>query len=130
MTSAGRCDVFLRGVHEPFSEIEQREKTHPNLIVDESFMIVYKFPMFFFTRQGDIRLANAIEKGFKAAYDDGSFELFFSVHPKIKSVAEEANMNSRSCLEIPNPLLTEETKSVDDKYWGGLNFDGSSQKGC
>ena len=64
-------------------------------------------------------LAEALETGLKKAYADGSFMAHFNSHPAIKAIFDDASIAQRRRFDIPNPFLTEETKSIPAEYWQG-----------
>lgn len=115
--NARRIDYFSRGITEAFREVETRQKEFPNLVVERHILLVYPFDGFFFTNKKNPQLAKALEEGFRKAYADGSFKKFFYAHPAVKTMIEKANINGRTRINIPNPLLTPETQAIPDQYW-------------
>jgi hypothetical protein len=117
LNSGGRIAYFSRGLSEAFSEVDARKKTFSNLKVEDNILLVYPLAMFFFVNPNDKPLIAALNKGFKLAYADGSFEEFFYNHPIIKASLKNAHLNKRIKIKIENPFLTNETKNIDKKYW-------------
>ena len=117
LTAAGRVDGYGRGVHEAFAEVTARADEMPNLTVDDRVLIVYPFDSFFFVRNDDDALYDALLSGLLAAYEDGSFMAYFEGHPRIQQVFADANMDERVVFRLENPLLTEATASIDDRFW-------------
>jgi hypothetical protein len=115
MTGRERFDCFLRGVHEAPAEVAR----YPGLAVEQELMIVYPFTSFFFVNKGNERLAADLENGLKKAYADGSFMAYFRNHPAIKAIFAQARIAQRRRFDIPNPLLTEATRSIPAEYWEG-----------
>jgi hypothetical protein len=115
MTERERFDCFLRGVHEAPAEAAK----YPGLAVENELMIVYPFTSFFFVNKANTRLAEDLENGLKKAYADGSFMAYFKNHPAIKAIFEQARIEQRRRFNIPNPLLTEATRSIPAEYWQG-----------
>jgi len=113
MVERDRFDCFLRGVHEAPAEVAK----HEGLAVESDVLIVYPFTSFFFVNKGNTALAEDLENGLKKAYDDGSFMAYFKNHPAIKAIFEQAHIGQRRRFDIPNPLLTEETRAIPDQYW-------------
>ena len=116
IVNAGRADLFPRSVIEPFSEMAGRPQ-FANLLVDDQLMVVYKYPMFFFVSPKHPELAELLKKGFENAYADGSFVKFFENDPLVKKTFAEAKLKQRRIFNIDNPLLSDETRNMDDKYW-------------
>jgi hypothetical protein len=115
MVERERFDCFLRGAHEAPSEVAK----HPGLAVERDLLIVYPFTSFFFVNKSNAALAEALEAGLKKAYEDGSFMAHFNAHPAIKAIFEDAQIAHRRRFDIPNPFLTEATKSIPAEYWQG-----------
>jgi hypothetical protein len=115
MVERDRFDCFLRGVHEAPTEAAKQ----PGLAVERDLLIVYPFTSFFFVNKGDLSLAADLENGLKNAYEDGSFMAHFNNHPAIKAIFEQAHLGKRRRFDIPNQLLTDETRAIPDRYWQG-----------
>jgi hypothetical protein len=115
MVERDRFDCFLRGAHEAPGEVAK----HPGLAVESDLLIVYPFTSFFFVNRMDTALAEALETGLKKAYEDGSFMAHFNSHPAIKAIFEQAQIDKRRRFDIPNQLLTDETRAIPDQYWQG-----------
>lgn len=119
MVERERFDCFLRGVHEAPREVAEHQAEHPGIALESEVLLVYPFTSFFFVNREDTALAEALETGLEAAYDDGSFMALFNSHPAITSIFAEAQMDERRRFDIPNPLLTEATQNIPDRYWHG-----------
>ena len=119
MVDAGRIDCFPRGVNEAPGEVAQRSPESPGITVEKDVMLVYPFAMFFFVNRDDRDLAETLEKGLKAAYEDGSFMTYFEGHPSIRKIFSGARMEERRRFDIDNPLMTKETRAIPDRYWHG-----------
>ncbi len=115
MLDRGRFDCFLRGAHEAPTEAAK----HPGLAVENDLLIVYPFTSFFFVNKENGALAEDLENGLKKAYADGSFMAYFKNHPAIKAIFEQTHLEQRRRFDIPNPLLTDETRAIPPEYWQG-----------
>jgi len=115
--SGGRLDYFSRGITEAFKEVSSRRYTLPNLRVEENVLLVYPFALFFFISPDNTELAAILERGFRNAYADGSFNDYFYNHPEIKAALEKTRAEQRVRIDIPNPFLTPETTAIPDEYW-------------
>lgn len=101
MLSAQRFDYFPRGVNEAWDELAVRK--NPGLIVEETLLLRYPSPVYFFVTKNNISLAEKIEKGLLCAIEDGSFDrLFDAYHKKIIS---QANLKNRTTILLHNPLI-------------------------
>lgn len=112
-----RVDYFSRSIGEVLHEIRDNKIQYPNLAIEEKVLLVYPFALFFFTSNENKELAALLERGFKKAYEDGSFLEFFQNNAIIKQMFKEIDLETRSRIEIPNPLMTPETLAIPDKYW-------------
>ncbi|CAH0536270.1 hypothetical protein [Vibrio marisflavi] len=118
IVDAGRADLFPRAVIEPYSELAGRPQ-YKNLLVDDKLMLVYRFPMFLFVSPtaANKPVVDILNAGFEKAYQDGSFIEFFEKSPLVVKTFEQAKLKQRKVFNIPNPNLSEKTRSIPDKYW-------------
>jgi hypothetical protein len=116
MTAAGRFDCFLRGVTEAHAEVANRPEGS-ELAVESDLMIVYPYAAMFFVSPNHPEVATAIEQGLRTAYDDDSFMTYFNNHPTIREVFSNAQLDTRHRFELPNPNMSAETLSIDDRFW-------------
>lgn len=119
MAERRRFDCFLRGVHEAPGEVAVREGTYPEIVVETDLLLVYPFASFFFVRKDNAALAEALTTGLTRAYDDGAFMAHFNAHASVRTIMGQARIEARRRFDIPNPLLTEETRAIPDRYWYG-----------
>ncbi len=117
MISNNRTDYFSRGIGEAFREISVQKTEHPNLMVEQSILLKYPFAGYFFTNKNNLELANLLENSFEKTYKDGSFLEFFYNHWVVKDMLEKVDLDNRTFIEIPNPLLTKETKNLPEWVW-------------
>jgi len=112
-----RFDGFLRGAVEILGEHEQRHAAMPDLAIEDSLLLYYPLPMYFWfsrTAQGR-RLAARVRDGMQAMIDDGSYDRIFLAHHGHK--IEQLHLASRRILEIPNPFVGPETPLEDTRLW-------------
>jgi hypothetical protein len=119
MLEGGRFDYFPRAIHEPWSEIAQRREL--NLTVEENLLLIYPLAMYFFVSRDNMSLARDIERGFRLAIEDGSYDEMFFSHPMIKEALENANLKERTIYRLANPNLNPKTPIDDKSLW--LNID-------
>lgn len=122
MLKQGRFDYFPRGIHEPFKELSRAPGTDA-LAVETDLMIHYPAPGYIFVGRDNEDLADRLERGFRAALDDGSFDALFASHPTVQDAIRRADPASRRVFRLSNPLLGPETPLDDERLW--LRFDGS-----
>ncbi len=115
MLKERRFDFFPRGVHEPWRELA--DVKIPELVVETDLAIHYPAPGYIFTNKDNKKLADRLERGFRMALEDGSFDKLFYNHPDMKEVLGRANLKNRRIFELKNPLLPEETPLDDKRLW-------------
>lgn len=113
MMEAGRADYFPRGLNEPFEELKNRKEL--NLMVEETILIKYFAPFFFFVNVKKPQIRDRVEEGLKIAVADGSFDKLFYGDPLNVEMLKKANIEKRRIFEIDNPFLTSETKALMNK---------------
>lgn len=117
LLSMGRCDWFLRAIFEPYVELENFGALYPDLAIEENWLVVYRYPMFFFVGPENERLARALETGFERSYADGSFLEFFERFDVNRLALERTRPEERRCVVVENPGLTEATRAIPEPYW-------------
>lgn len=112
MVSRGRVDLFPRGANELLNEFESH-KTIKNLLYDNSIVLYYPLPRFFFSTKTNTKALKRIEEGLITAYQDGSLIKLWEKHygPSIEFVGLE----KRKIFKIDNPFIKEINNSYE-KY--------------
>lgn len=108
---------FPRGMTEIFSELIDKNTKFPNLTAEKNIVLEYKSAVFFFINPSNKALESVLTSGFINAYEDESYNQFFYNHPLIKSSFEQARLETRTRIEIPNPFLGAETEAIPSAYW-------------
>lgn len=115
MLIEGRFDYFSRGINEAPSEYEARKDRYPNLSLEDSILLYYPWPKYFFTSKENPKLAQRIEQGLKMMIQDGSFEeLFLKYH---KEDIKRVNLQERKLFRIANPLLPDTAPLDQEDLW-------------
>ena len=109
MVARNRADLFLRGANEIYNEWQTNKKIE-KLTYDESFVIYYPLPRFFFTAKKNKKAINRISEGLKIAYKDGSLIKLWENHYK-KSI-EMTTLHKRKVFKLENPFI----KNIDKEY--------------
>lgn len=115
MLKERRFDFFPRGLHEPWKELSNLND--PALTIEKDLCIHYPAPGYIFTAKDNRKLADRIERGFRIALKDGSFNKLYYNHPIIKEVLKAANLKERRIFRIANPLLPPETPLDQKELW-------------
>ena len=112
-----RFDIFLRAAVEVLDEQAQRKDTMPDLFIEESLILYYPLPMYFWfpkTPAGK-RLAARAEEGMRAMVADGTYDAIFDRFQRHK--IEQLRLKERKILRIENPFLGPETPFQDKNLW-------------
>ncbi|WYH44230.1 transporter substrate-binding domain-containing protein [Teredinibacter turnerae] len=115
MLDGGRFDAFPRGVHEPWYEMPRYPDL--DLTVEKNLMVDYTNPFYFFVNKENTEFAEKIERGFREAIADGSFDDYFFNDPTVTNVLKKANLATRTVIHIRNPLLPSGTPVDDPTLW-------------
>ncbi|WP_322789343.1 hypothetical protein [Paraburkholderia diazotrophica] len=117
MLEGRRVDYFPRGVIEAFPELESRRATEPDLAVEQSLLLAYRSDFLFYVSPNHRELAATIERGFTAAWRDGSYLKLFNTHPYIQNGLKLGNLGGRKVIRLDNPFLSDEDRAIPDTYW-------------
>ncbi len=117
LINLNRADYFPTGATEVLGELKKFSKDMPNLRLEKNLVLIYPFAMFYFVNKKNQRLHDVIYEGLINAHADGSYEKLFKSHPSISKVLKEAMLSKRRRLEVDNPLMSDEIKQIDARYW-------------
>jgi hypothetical protein len=112
-----RFDLLSRGANEILDEYEQRKSNMPDLHIEETLLVMYPAPMYFWfskTPEGK-RLAARAEAGMRSMIEDGTYDRIFFKH--FRSAIERLNLRKRRIIRLKNPFLTPETPLNDMRLW-------------
>lgn len=117
MLILGRFDFFSRGITEAPYEWEERKRTLPELHMEESILLHYYWPVYYFTAKNEKgkKLAERIRKGLEALIENGKFDQIFDRY--YRGLLEKVNLKNRTVIELENPTLPKETPIDNKKYW-------------
>ncbi|EGR4136503.1 ABC transporter substrate-binding protein [Vibrio cholerae] len=115
MLAGNRCHFFARGVMEPFTEIAY----HPELplAVDSNIMLRYRMPYMLFVSKSNPDLADHLLEIITEIFDEGLYEEMFFNDSEIKAVLSQANLKNRVIIDLENPYLTDETRSIPERFF-------------
>lgn len=102
MVEHGRIDLFCRGANELQNEYESL-KNAGNLFFNESFVLHYTLPRFYYLNKKNTLAKERIEKGLLAAYQDGSIKALWEKH-FLASVAF-VKLKQRKEFKLENPFM-------------------------
>lgn len=115
MLETKRFDFFPRGVTEAWQELAVQKKT--KLIIEDSILLYYPSPIYFFVNKMNKPLAKRIERGLKLSIEDGSFEQLFVSFPEHKKMFSSIKIKQRKIITLHNPLLSPLTPLDNKKLW-------------
>lgn len=98
MLKQRRFDYFPRGLYEIWEE--QEVHADDNIVIEETLMLHYPAPIYFFVNKKDLALANRIERGLRIAQQDGSFDALFLSVPGYRKGYELIKHKNRKVLEL------------------------------
>jgi hypothetical protein len=115
MLVVGRFDFFSRGIGEALPEYNLRKDRLPDLWIEETILLYYPYPIYYFVNRQHPKLAERIKRGLYRMLEDGSFEKFFwEYHRKI---IDQARVKERKLFTIENPLLTPDIPLDHKELW-------------
>jgi hypothetical protein len=109
--AAGKFDCFSRGA----DEILQELYSHPDkgLEIEQSLIIYYPLPLYYFVNKSNPELAERIAKGLNILNASGEYDKLFK--EKFAEPLKILRIQDRKIIELTNPLLTEATKAQMQK---------------
>ena len=107
-----RFDYFPRSVMEIWDEQAINADT---LEVEPRLALHYFYDAYFMVNRKNTRLATDIREGLEKAIADGSFDKLFQQYYGER--LRKARMDTRTVIELRNPLLTPETPSDRPELW-------------
>ncbi len=113
MVSVGRLDFYCKGANQLLTEYEEFRKSM-NLIYDESFVLVYPLPRFFYLNINSKLAKGRIEEGLKIAYKDGSFKALWLKFYKESVVFSQ--LGKRKVFHLDNPLVKNLSRNYEQYF--------------
>jgi ABC-type amino acid transport substrate-binding protein len=112
MLEAKRFDYFPRSVMGIWDEQANNADT---LVVEPHLALHYYYDSYFMVNRKNTRLAQDIRDGLEKAILDGSFDKLFQQY--FGERIRKAHLETRTVIELQNPLLTPETPSNRPELW-------------
>jgi hypothetical protein len=109
LVEMGRIDLFCRGANELQKEYEAQK--HSGLLhYDESFVLQYDLPRFYYLNKNSTLAKERLEKGLALAYQDGSVKKIWEQY--FLERVEFAKLKQRRVFHLENP----EVESLQNNY--------------
>jgi ABC-type amino acid transport substrate-binding protein len=112
MLTGKRFDYFPRSTMEIWDE---QENNADSLEVEPHLALHYFYDSYFMVNRNNTKLANALRDGFEKAIADGSFDKIFQQY--FGERLRKARLETRTVIELRNPLLTPGTPSDRPELW-------------
>lgn len=109
MVALKRAQVFPRSIVE--ISAEQNEDVAEGLVIEKNLILRYPAAYYFFVAKDNARLANALERGLKKSFQDGSFDKLF--YQTFGGPIADLDLQSRRVISIDYPEL----KIEDESLW-------------
>lgn len=109
MVIAGRVDMFCRGANQIKAELEEFSSL-TNLSYDESFVLAYPMPRFFYLNSRNVTAKQRMEEGLRLAFNDGSLRQLWE--EEYRTNINFVNLQKRKLYQLNNPLL----KNLNSNY--------------
>jgi len=112
MLEAKRFDYFPR---DPMEIWDEQEDHADMLVVEPHVAVHYHQDAYFMVNRKNTRLAQDIRNGLEKAIRDGSFDKLFQQY--FGEGIRKAHLETRTVIELQNPLLSRETLSIRPELW-------------
>ena len=120
MLSAGRFDIFSRGVNEIGKEWASGKLNNPQLAIEKDLLLYYPLPRYYFfsrTPEGEV-LARRVEDGLRTLKKNGEFERRYQAFKK--EILAGLALSGRRLFVIDNPILSPQTPLKERDLWDNL----------
>jgi len=115
MLRAGRFDAYPRGLTQAWDELAAEGDS--DLMIEPTLAIYYPLARYFFVASGNHALADRVERGFRLAIADGSFQRLFHDDPGNKRALALADLKHRRIIRLDNPFLPPGTPRDERGLW-------------
>lgn len=115
MLIQGRFDYFSRGFNEAFEEYDARKYRLKDLHVEQTLLLYYPWPKFFYVSLKYPEIKDRVERGFRLLIADGTYQQWFLKYNK--EAIDRANLKGRRLFIINNPLLPDFVPIHDKPLW-------------
>lgn len=113
MLQQGRIDYFPRAVAEAGPELERHQQM--DLAIENHLLLHYPSALYFFVRQGNRPLADAVTRGLERAIADGSMAALF--RQTYGSLLQRLALRHRKVLDLANPDFPGDVPTVRPDLW-------------
>lgn len=115
MLLSNRFDYFPRGINEIYFEYDALKIKYPQLHIEETILLYFRYPMFFYVSRTDKNLADRLINGLNEMQVDGSFDAFFFNY--YRSAITQAGIKNRRVFYLDNPFMPEDLSLKKPELW-------------
>lgn len=102
----GNFDYTTFGANEVLSVYKNRAALYSDLVIEESLMFYYPFPLVFYINPKKTKLAKRLSKGLDNIEKNKTLDsIFYSYY---KDIIRDLQLNQRKIITLDNPLISEE----------------------
>lgn len=117
LVSEQRVDLFPQGVADVQAQEAIAQKWSKSIVMDPHLLIAYPFAGFFYVNHRNEALAAAIERGFRRAIEDGSYQELLERVVMTPWLKEQLNLSQRRLIVLPNPEGAKALEQVQSNHW-------------
>ncbi|ACS80610.1 hypothetical protein [Maridesulfovibrio salexigens] len=107
-----RVDLYPRGLFEIDLEYKRYVPDHPDLVIDDNIVLTYPLASFFYVREDNKLLHDAIKKGLEKAYYSGQLQDLIMTDPTFSKTLREIQLDKRVKIEVPVESLDVSEKAL------------------
>lgn len=118
---SGKFNAFPRSVTEIQEEFEKRKDKMPELMIEESLLLYYPLPTYFWFAKGKEgkKLRDRVEEGMETIIANGEFDKLFDQYYRAK--ISHLKVRKRKFIRIDNPTLPASVTQQKKQFWVDLN---------
>lgn len=118
LLNEGRCDYFPRSIIEGIGEYQARKKVYKNILMNETLLLKYNFPMYFFFNKKDYDLAKDFENSLYRLGGNGKIISLLKKHQATRMAFPLKKWTNYKIIELSNSEYIPPKKLSNDH-----NFD-------
>ena len=99
-------DYTTFGANEVMSVYKNRASLQEGLVIEDSLMFFYSFPLVFYVNPEKADLAKRLSKGLENLEKNNALDSIFDSY--YKTIVEDLNLKQRQVITLENPLIPEE----------------------
>lgn len=117
MVRGKRFGFLPLGATEAYGFLSLYGQHSPELNVEKTVALVYRFGNIFYLKRGNPELKAAIERGLDAALADGSLLRLLKTNAIFQDAFERAELKNRLIIRIPTPSFPKGLDTISPDWW-------------